>query len=205
MFRNILIFVSVTVLSYTPVAADWIQESISPHCSEEARNRVAQNTRNQIESAVRRAEAAIEPPAATGELSCLDGLMNLPLDQFAPTGELVNLFSSSLDGVVSNGVGERPICRFAKRKWREVTRPVISPLSILRRGLPPDLGNSFRGGQGQSNTSTDQSSNQSSSNSKQTDEQIPNTDTSKSNDNSSRQSDPIESIWRSLYGYGGTK
>ncbi len=132
---------AVAFLISGPSQAEWIQDSINPHCSEEARNRVAVTTRRQIENSVRRAEAAIKAPAATGDLSCMDGLMSLSLDWFAPSGGLESLFAGSLDGVIGNGANAKRVCQFAARKWREVTRPVKSPLAILRHGLPSRLPN----------------------------------------------------------------
>ncbi len=142
--KTAVMFAAIVTLPVVPADADWVKDSISPHCSEEARNRIAQGTRKRIESSVRRSEAAIEPPAATGDLSCLDGLMDMPLDSFAPSGRLGSLFSGSLDSVIGSGTDSRRICGFAARKWREVTRPVSSPLKILRRGLPPDLSKAFK-------------------------------------------------------------
>ena len=69
--------------------------------------------------------------------------MELPLDWFAPAGGLESLFSGSLDGVIGSGANARQICSFAERKWRQVTRPLTSPLDLLRLGLPPDLANAF--------------------------------------------------------------
>lgn len=144
MTHNTFIIAALLILFSTHVSqADWIDDSISSHCSETARQRLADGTRQQIESSVRRAEAAIEPPAATGDLSCLDGLMALPLDSFAPSGGLKGLFTGSLDGIIGQGDQSRPICRFAEQKWREVTRPMTTPLDNLRKGLPPNLLNGF--------------------------------------------------------------
>ncbi len=144
MTHKTLIVAALLILISAHVSqADWIDDSISPHCSETARQRLADGTRQQIESSVRRAEAAIEPPAATGDLSCLDGLMALPLDSFAPSSGLNGLFTGSLDGIIGQGSQSRPICRFAEQKWREVTRPITTPLETLRRGLPPNLLNGF--------------------------------------------------------------
>ena len=123
--------------------ADWVREATSADCTGQARDRIAAGTRRQIESAVRRAEASISPPASVGDLSCLDGLMELPLDWFAPAGGLESLFSGSFDGVVGSGADARQICSFAERKWRQVTRPLTSPLDLLRLGLPPDLADAF--------------------------------------------------------------
>lgn len=126
-----------------PAQADWVRDAISDDCSPHARDRIAAGTRRQIESAVRRAEASIDPPSSVGDLSCLDGLMKLPLDWFAPTGGLESLFSGSFDGVIGSGASARQMCSFAERKWRQVTRPLTSPLELLKRGLPPDLADSF--------------------------------------------------------------
>lgn len=189
--------------------ADWINDSISPHCSEEARDRIAAATRQQIESSVRRAEAAIEPPAATGDLSCLEGLMRLPIDKFAPTGELKGLFAGSLDSTIGNGNRVRPLCSFAERKWRDVTRPITFPLDILQKGLPPNLTNRFNlvnrfrpaingpTGKDHPPSSTSPPERHRTSNSPSTTHQF-----TQPNPTIEQPSRTVEEIWKSLYGAG---
>ena len=160
---------------------------------------------------MRRAEAAIEPPAATGDLSCLDGLMDLPLDWFAPAGGLESLFSGSMDSVIGSGADSRKICSFAERKWREVTRPVTSPLEILRRGLPPDLSNAFEFANrlGQLGSRTAGGSGQTADPFIPLPRQNPrpagtpaNASQGQPGSKGEKSGNPVEEIWKSLYGSG---
>ena len=106
--------------------ADWIKDMTSERCSDRSRTRVAASVRDQIEFSVRRSEAAIAPPAPVGDLGCLDGLMSLPIDTFAPSGGLGSLFSGSLDGFLNGDAFQtRQFCGFARRKWMEATRPLV--------------------------------------------------------------------------------
>lgn len=202
-YKRILALASLMMSLTVSAKADWINDSISSHCSEEARGRIAEGTRQQIESSVRRAEAAIEPPAATEDLSCLEGLMQLPIDKFAPTGGLKSLFKGSLDGTIGKGNRTRPFCSFAERKWRDVTRPITSPLDILRKGLPPNLTNGFNlvnrfgpttnrlTGRDHPSSSMSRPERHRASNS---------TGTTQPNSTTEQPSDAVEEIWKSLYG-----
>ncbi len=123
--------------------ADWINDMIIDDCTPESRERIASSARRGIEHSVRRAEAAIEAPASIGDLGCLDGLMDMSIDRFAPVGPLTSLFSGSFDGLLTSPEGSRRICRFAYSKWNEVTRPLLEPLASFETGLPPEFLKSF--------------------------------------------------------------
>ena len=195
-----------------PAKADWIREATSEHCSEESRDRIAASTRNQIESSVRRAEAAIEPPASVSDLSCLDGLMDLQLDWFAPAGGLESIFAGTLDGSIGSGDHHRRICRSAERRWGQLTKPLNNPLALLKRGLPPDFGDSFdltrsRGpNTGESSVIQDQSAAQRTtssavSDSAQASGPRPNTGILPTQTQEIK-NNPVDEIWRTLYGRG---
>ncbi len=126
-----------------PANADWIRDMMIKDCSEESRNILAGSVRQDIELSVRRAEASMEPPAAIGDLGCLDGLMDVNIDVFAPVGPLSSLFSNSLDGLLTAPGRSQRICRFAHQKWNELSRPLLKPLDLLKLGLPPDFVGSF--------------------------------------------------------------
>ncbi len=137
---------SVVALSFGlawPAQADWIRDMTSEHCSEQSRSRISRSVRNQIESSVRRSEAAIAPPAPVGDLGCLDGLMGLSIDTFAPVGGLGSLFSGTLDGLVQGGSDPtRQICNFAQRKWKEATRP-LAELALGAEAVLPGFADNF--------------------------------------------------------------
>ena len=126
-----------------PAGADWVHDMMIEECSQESRELLAGSVRRDIELSVRRAEASMEPPASIGDLGCLDGLMDVNIDVFAPVGPLSSLFSNSLDGLLTAPGNPRRICRFAHRKWNEVSRPLHKPLDLLQLGLPPDFAGSF--------------------------------------------------------------
>ena len=128
--------------------ADWVHDMLLEDCSTESRNRLEASVRQNIESSVRRAEASIEAPASIGDLGCLDGLMDVDIDVFASVGPLSSVFSNSLDGLLTGPAGSKRICRFAHRKWNEVTRPLRKPLEVLQAGLPPDFSGSFNSASG---------------------------------------------------------
>lgn len=193
--------ISLVLLLASQGHADWVKESQIPHCSEESRNRIADITRRQVETSVRRAESAIEPPSAIGDLSCLDGLMDMPLDWFAPTGKLNSLFQGSMDAVIGSGTNAKRICKFAEQKWRQVSRPITKPIDILRRGVPPSYSHSFDAAKGtnddiSSNSQDTQRENTSPKNSASKPQSV-----NRNNDLDS----PVKQIWQSLYGKGETK
>jgi len=107
----------------TQVLGDWAYDMTSEKCSDESRRLLAESTRNQIEYSVRRAEASIDAPTPVGDLSCLAGLMQLPLGTFASTGNLGGIFNTSLNSLVnSNGNIINQYCARAEREWRKATR-----------------------------------------------------------------------------------
>lgn len=120
----------------TQAKAEWIYDMLSEQCSPEARDVMAQAKRAHIEASVRRAEAAITPPAPLGDLSCLTDLMQQPLDFFSGGfgldsifgnfGQLFDSFSNlGLDTIAVDGINSA-ICRFAEEKWGEVTGSLAS-------------------------------------------------------------------------------
>ena len=133
----------VAVACAGPAGAEWVRGMMIEECSEESRDLLADSVRRDIELSVRRAEASMEPPASIGDLGCLDGLMDANIDVFAPVGPLSSLFSNSLDGLLTAPGTSRRICRFAHRRWNEVSRPLLKPLDLLQLGLPPDFAGSF--------------------------------------------------------------
>lgn len=215
MIRHFILAAAMAATPTIPVHADWIRDMTIDACSDEARSRIAESTRGQIESSVRRSEAAIEPPASIGDLGCIDGLMDVELDWFAPVGGLADLLSGSLDGVVGNGADARKICRHAERKWRQITQPLTQPLNLLNLGLPPDFAGTFgqsperddspsttvisdrndaRGGR-ESSTSLQDGYRQNSQGVADSDS----VNEDRVDDN------PIDAIWNSLYGTGGSR
>ena len=129
----------ILAIGITPASAEWIRDMMIEDCSEASRDRLAAATRQKIELSVRRAESSIEPPAPIGDLGCLDGLMDINIDVFAPVGPLSQIFSGSLDGVLNQAGDTRRFCRFARRRWNEMTNPLTQPLKLLKQGLPPDF------------------------------------------------------------------
>ena len=127
-----------------PAQADWIKDMTSERCSDRSRTRVAASVRDQIEFSVRRSEAAIAPPAPVGDLGCLEGLMSLPIDTFAPSGGLGSLFSGSLDGILNGDASRtRQFCGFARRKWMEATRPLAKATKGDSPFVLPEFAASF--------------------------------------------------------------
>ncbi len=129
------------LLVTVPAHADWTVDMTSQHCSEESRQRVGGISREQIEYAVRRAEASIPPPASVGTLSCLESLMALPLGTFAANEAWQTLFAGTLDlAPNASGTLVRRFCAVAEREWRKVTEPLVT--SFPRTGiLPPPYRN----------------------------------------------------------------
>ena len=210
-FRKAAAVCALALVCAVQAQADWVRDAISADCSDHARDRIAAGTRGQIESAVRRAEASIEPPSSVGDLSCLDGLMKLPLDWFAPTGGLESLFSGSLDGVIGSGASARQMCSFAERKWRQLTRPLTTPQESLKRGLPPDFADSFNIAQSLGKAMARQSALTGSNSlagagaapaTRQRSIARPLTG-GRQGENS--EFDPVDDIWRALYGNGDSQ
>lgn len=96
-------------------------------CGEDAAKSLSESARKGIENAVRRAEAAIKAPIPTGDLACLDDLMDLNLDFAIPLPDLGGMFA----GAVSNATDK--LCSFAKEKWDDLTKPLDANFDL---GIP---------------------------------------------------------------------
>lgn len=136
-------------LSASPMIASaqdnsWILDLQNQQCSAESRQTIADSVRQQIEDSIARATAAIQPPAALGDLSCLNDLMNTPLDMFSNVGGLLGSLQGGLTGAIG-GVDtniSRQVCQFAAEKWGEVTEPLNQRMSELS-GVGSDLWSNF--------------------------------------------------------------
>ena len=196
----------ILTVGITPASAEWIHDMMIEDCSEESRDRLSAATRQKIELSVRRAESSIEPPAPIGELGCLDGLMDINLDEFAPVGPLSEIFSGSLDGVLNQAGDTRRFCRFARRRWNDMTNPLTQPLKFLKQGLPPN----FIGRISSRTTNEDQQRPVSApeaqaseqSGFQEADHRRSNSDERDKRQDTGGSRDPIESIWNLLYGNG---
>ena len=146
LLMNALLASAAMALILLPCAASagWIESTLEPSCSDNSRSRVAAGARKQIEYSVRRAEASLRPPVPVGELSCLDGLMDAPIDQFAPTGSLNSIFFRSFDDAVDlPGQAARRICSLAKKSWDDVTRPLETFGFDRNARIPPEYYSRF--------------------------------------------------------------
>lgn len=112
----------------------WILDLQNQACSDESRQTIADTIRQQIEDSVARATAAIQPPAAIGDLSCLNDLMNAPLDSFSNMGGILGSLQGGLGGAIGS-VGDldisRRVCEFAAERWSNVTEPLDFRLSEI--------------------------------------------------------------------------
>ncbi len=118
-----VVVIPVCISMGTPIFGDWAYDMTSEKCSPESRRLMANSTRNQIENSVRRAEASIDAPTPVGDLSCLAGLMQLPLGSFASTGNLGSIFNTSLQSLINpDGNILNQYCARAEREWRKATR-----------------------------------------------------------------------------------
>ena len=196
----------ILAIGITPASAEWIHDMMIEDCSEESRDRLAAATRQKIELSVRRAESSIEPPAPIGELGCLEGLMDINLYVFAPVGPLSQVFSGSLDGVLNQAGDTRRFCRFARRRWNEMTNPLTQPLKLLKQGLPPDFVGRISSQitnedqQGPSPAPEDQTSDRPGR--QQSDHRQPVSEERSKRRETGGSSYPIENIWNLLYGDG---
>ncbi len=144
MMKQFAMAACAAIIFALPAQADWIKDMTSERCSDRSRTRVAASVRDQIEFSVRRSEAAIAPPAPVGDLGCLEGLMSLPIDTFAPSGGLGSLFSGSLDGILKgDGSQARQFCGFARKKWMEATRGLATATKGESTFVLPDFASSF--------------------------------------------------------------
>ena len=196
----------ILAIGITPANADWIHDMMIEDCSDASRDRLAAATRQKIELSVRRAESSIEPPAPIGELGCLDGLMDINIDVFAPVGPLSQIFSGSLDGVLNQAGDTRRFCRFARRRWNEMTNPLTQPLKLLKQGLPPDFVGRIsprtenEDQQGPNPPPEVQTSDRLGR--QQPDHRQPVSEERSKRRETGGSSDPIENIWNLLYGDG---
>lgn len=107
-------------------------------CDANVIQQTADAARAKVEDFVSRAEAAIRPPGSIGDLGCLDGLMEAPLDIFSNVGGLLGSLTSGLDAGFGDIGGQ--ICSFANDKWQEVTQPLTGALNDLQL---PSIGAGF--------------------------------------------------------------
>jgi hypothetical protein len=149
MKKNILYgALATTALSLLSMPAtaqtQWIEDKLSDQCSAESRAIVAENTRNSIEAQVRRAEASIQEPASTADLSCMNDLMGANIDIFSQSW--AGLSGFNIDGMINDIAGglksglsleslssgvERAICDFASDTFSELTEGVTSGIDDL--------------------------------------------------------------------------
>ena len=122
------------VMIAAPAMAHWITEKMDESCEPDVKNEMAEGIRKQIEDHVARAEASINPAIPIGDLSCLNDLMNAPLDIFSNVGGLLGNLQAGLAGALNpSGLLEgldvsRQICQFAQDKWNEVSEPLSGSL-----------------------------------------------------------------------------
>ena len=166
--RHALIAASLALLSAAPAlgapAASGgkdgvasIKESLVSGCSDESKEAVATGVRDNIEAEVKKGEEAIKPPAQVGDLSCLDGLLELPIDKFSGIGgmlgDLQGGFDMDVGGLLGDGSLDQKICAFAQEKWGEVTEPLTSAIGKIDLGSIAD-GIDLKNGGGKAPTNT---------------------------------------------------
>lgn len=129
---------SLMILSTTESArADWIQDLMDPACNPGIANDMAADIRQNIENSVKRAEAAIQAAIPTADLSCLNDLMNAPLDIFSNIGGIMGNLQAGFSGAISGAVDaagaevSRQVCQFAQDKWNQLTEPLTGGLDEL--------------------------------------------------------------------------
>lgn len=114
-----------------------IKSKLVPGCSDASKDKVANGVRENIEEEVAKGEEAIKPPAQVADLSCLDGLMELPLDKFSGIGSILGDLQGGFDVDIGGMLGDESldqmVCSFAQEKWNELTEPLD--------GLFDDVGN----------------------------------------------------------------
>lgn len=152
----------------------WLDQVQDQRCDPEIRDKVSSTVRGKIEAHIARAEAAIQAPIPIGDLSCLDDLMNESIDIFSNIGGLMGTLSAGLGNVKGGNVSDQfegmdlsgQVCKFAQRKWAEVTTPLnaglddldiahfASQFDFLNNVNPEDLIREITGAQSSSQTQT---------------------------------------------------
>lgn len=124
------------ILTATPVLADWTEDIQNSNCDPSDRAAFGQSLRDHIEANVRRAEASIQAPTPVGDLSCLNDLMNAPLDIFSGMGSLLGSLSAGLGNVSASSLNvdmdvSGAICGAAAKKWSTLTQGLTDSASTL--------------------------------------------------------------------------
>lgn len=124
------------ILSSTPVLADWTEDIQNANCDASDRAAFGQSLRDHIEANVRRAEASIQAPTPVGDLSCLNDLMNAPLDIFSGMGSLLGSLSAGLSNLSAPSLNldmdiSGAICGAAAKKWSTLTSGLTDSASTL--------------------------------------------------------------------------
>ncbi len=122
----------------------WLMDLQNPSCSTESRQTIADQVRKQIEDSVARATASIKPPAAVGDLGCLNDLMNAPLDSFSNMGGILGDLTGGLTGAINDAQNDvsRQVCQFAADKWGAVTDPLTESMDEIS-GVGSDVWDNF--------------------------------------------------------------
>lgn len=135
----------VVVPSSAGAAEDWLLSIQNEKCSDESKAKVAQNSRDKIEAAVRRGEAAIQAPAPLEDLGCLSDLLNTPVTFFSNMGNVAKTLQAGLqNGVNMKSLGidvdvSGLVCKVAAEKFATLTEP----LSGSFQGLASMAGNPY--------------------------------------------------------------
>lgn len=108
------------------------QSMTSSTCTPGSQQAVAENARENVESRVARAEAAIQAPLPIEDLACLNDLMNIDIDFLSgdlfSVGDVFGDLMAGLDATTlvdqAGNAVTRQICDFAAQKWGELTEPL---------------------------------------------------------------------------------
>jgi len=136
LIRTIAVSALAASLMATPVLADWTEDIQNQNCDSSDRQAFGKSLRGNIESKVRRAEASIQAPSPVGDLSCLNDLMNAPLDIFSGMGSLLGSLSAGLGNISPSSLGldtnlSGAICGAAAKKWSTLTSSLATSASSL--------------------------------------------------------------------------
>lgn len=109
--------------------ADWTEDIQDSRCDPEIVKQIGDAQREAIEARVRRAEAAILPPSAVGDLGCLNDLMTAPLAMFSNIGGTLTSLQAGLGSFSPESIGvdmdvSGMLCKAAAQKWSELTEPL---------------------------------------------------------------------------------